>query len=83
MLRNVTKKDKLEIEVRVYTLYICRYTEVNEMAKDAVDKKIAELYATKVTVNLESKSTLTPEDFWSSMQIISCNNKAVMNLCLR
>ncbi len=53
------------------------------MAKDAVDKKIAELYATKVTVNLESKSTLSPEDFWSSMQIISCNNKAVMNLCLR
>lgn len=82
MLRNVTKKDKSEIGSWVYTLYICRYTEV-KMAKDAVDKKITELYATKVTVNLDAKSTLTPEDFWSSMQIISCNNKAVMNLCLR
>lgn len=53
------------------------------MAKDAVDQKIAELYATKVTVNLEAKSTLSPEDFWSSMQIISCNNRAVMNFCLK
>ena len=66
-----------------YILYIYVDTLEVKMAKDAVDQKIAELYATKVTVNLEAKSTLTPEDFWSSMQIISCNNKAVMNFCLR
>ena len=46
---------------------------------DAIDKKLARMYAQKTTVNLESKSTLTPEEFWNSMSIIAMNNKAVIN----
>ena len=46
---------------------------------DSIDKKLAKLYAQKTTVNLDSKSTLSPEDFWNSMAIIAMNNKAVMN----
>ncbi len=44
-----------------------------------LDSKLAELYSTKVTVNLESKSTLSPTEFWDSMELIAINNKAVMN----
>ena len=46
---------------------------------DAIDKKLAKMYAQKQTVNLDSKSTLSPEDFWNSMSIIAMNNKAVIN----
>lgn len=48
-------------------------------AADDLDQRLAELYSTKVTVNLESKSTLSPNEFWSSMELIAINNKAVMN----
>ena len=46
---------------------------------DSIDKKLAKMYAQKTTVNLDSKSTLSPEDFWNSMSIIAMNNKAVIN----
>lgn len=46
---------------------------------NAVDKKLAKLYAEKVTVNLDRKSSLDPEDFWKSMQMIAMTNKAMMN----
>ena len=36
--------------------------------------------AEKVTVNLDSRSTLDPEDFWKSMQLIAVTNKAMMRL---
>lgn len=47
---------------------------------NAIDKKLAKLYAEKVTVNLDNKSTLDPEDFWKSMQMIAVTNKAMMHL---
>ena len=47
---------------------------------NAIDKKLAKLYAEKVTVNLENRSTLDPEDFWKSMQMIAVTNKAMMHL---
>ena len=47
--------------------------------KDKTDLQIRKLYYQKVTVNLDAKSTLSPEDFWSSMHIIAMNNKAVIN----
>ena len=46
---------------------------------NAVDKKLAKLYAEKVTVNLDRKSSLDPEDFWKSMQMIAMTNKAMIN----
>ena len=46
---------------------------------DKTDKKLAEIYAQKVTVNLDAKSTLSPEDFWSSMSTIALNNRAMIN----
>ena len=50
---------------------------------DSIDKKLAKMYAQKTTVNLDSKSTLSPEDFWNSMSIIAMNNKAVMNFRMK
>lgn len=49
-------------------------------SNNAIDKKLAKLYAEKVTVNLENRSTLDPEDFWKSMQMIAVTNKAFMHL---
>ena len=43
------------------------------------DKKLNELYSSKVTVNLEAKSTITPSEFWSSMELIAVNHKAMIN----
>ena len=37
-------------------------------------------YADKVTVNLENRSTMDPEDFWKTMQVIALNNKAMLKL---
>ncbi len=48
-------------------------------SKDKTDRKLAKLYAEKVTVNLETKSTLSPEDFWSSMSMIATTNRAMIN----
>ncbi len=44
-----------------------------------MNKKLAEIYSEKLTVNLEAKSTLNPDDFWKSMDIIAGTNKALMN----
>lgn len=49
-------------------------------ATAAMDEKLAKLYAEKQTVNLDSRSTLDPEDFWRSMQMIAVANKAMMHL---
>lgn len=46
---------------------------------DDLDARLAELYSSKVTVNLEAKSTITPNEFWNSMELIALNNKAVIN----
>ncbi len=45
-----------------------------------LDKKLAELYSEKITVNLEQKSSISPDDFWKSMQVIALNNKAILNI---
>ncbi len=47
---------------------------------NAIDKKLAKIYAEKVTVNLENRSTLDPEDFWKTMQMIAVTNKAMMHI---
>ena len=43
------------------------------------DQKLAELYSSKVTVNLENKSEITPNEFWNSMELIAVNHKAMIN----
>ncbi len=43
------------------------------------DQKLAELYSSKVTVNLDAKSTIDPNKFWNSMELIAINQKAMMN----
>jgi uncharacterized protein YdhG (YjbR/CyaY superfamily) len=45
---------------------------------NAIDKKLAKIYADKVTVNLNQRSTLDPEDFWKTMQVIAVTNKAMI-----
>lgn len=47
--------------------------------RDSIDEKLAQMYASKVTVNLDSKSTLSPEDFWNSMNLMAVNYKAMIN----
>ena len=49
-------------------------------ANNAIDQKLAKMYAEKVTVNLDNQSKLDPEDFWKAMQLISVTNKAFLNL---
>ena len=43
------------------------------------DEKLAELYSSKVTVNLETKSQINPNEFWNSMELIAVNHKAMIN----
>ena len=43
------------------------------------DQKLTELYMSQVTVNLDAKSTMNPHEFWSSMELIAVNRKAMMN----
>lgn len=50
---------------------------------DDLDARLAELYSSKVTVNLEAKSTISPNEFWNSMELIAINNKAVINFKTR
>ena len=43
------------------------------------DKKLNELYSSKVTVNPDSKSTMNVNEFWNSMELIAVNHKAMIN----
>lgn len=43
------------------------------------DKKLTELYSTQVTVNLDAKSTINPNEFWNSMELIAVNRRAMIN----
>ena len=44
------------------------------------DQKLAELYSSKVTVNLDNReSTIDPNKFWNSMELIAVNHKAMIN----
>ncbi len=52
-------------------------------AVNDLDQKLTELYFEKVTVNLDSKSTITPNEFWSSMELVAINNKAVINFQMK
>lgn len=45
-----------------------------------LDKKLASMYAQKVTVNLDRTSSLSPDDFWKTMSFIAVTNKALINL---
>ena len=47
------------------------------------DQKLAELYSSKVTVNLDSKSTIDPNKFWNSMELIAVNHKAMINFKIK
>ena len=57
-----------------------RSENMSLMPNNAIDKKLAKMYAEKVTVNLDNRSALDPEDFWKSMQLIAVTNKAMMRL---
>ena len=48
------------------------------------DQKLAELYSSKVTVNLDNReSTIDPNKFWNSMELIAVNHKAMINYKLK
>jgi len=47
------------------------------------DKRLTELYSSQVTVNLEAKSTMNPDKFWNSMELIAINHKAMINYRIR
>ena len=47
------------------------------------DQKLAQLYSSKVTVNLDSKSTIDPNKFWNSMELIATNHKAMINFGIK
>ena len=44
------------------------------------DEKLAEIYSSKVTVNLDNtQSTINPNEFWNSMELVAINHKAMIN----
>ena len=47
------------------------------------DQKLAELYSSKVTVNLDAKSTVDPNQIFNSMELIAINHKAMINFRLK
>ena len=48
------------------------------------DQKLAELYSSKVTVNLDNReSKIDPNKFWNSMELIAVNHKAMINYRLK
>ncbi len=47
---------------------------------DNFDEKLAELYSSRVTVNLDNnQSSIDPNKFWNSMELIAVNHKAMIN----
>lgn len=54
-------------------------TQVSE----TIDETVREIYSEQVTVNLNTESTMTPDEFWSSMQIIAINNKSLINFRIK
>ena len=51
---------------------------------DNFDQKLAELYSSKVTVNLDNtQSAIDPNKFWNSMELIAVNHKAMINFKIR
>ena len=46
---------------------------------DNFDQKLAELYSSKVTVNLDNQSEINPNEFWNSMELIAVNHRAMIN----
>jgi len=53
-----------------------------QIAED-FDRKLTELYSSQVTVNLEAKSTMDPNKFWNSMELIAINHRAMINFKVR
>ncbi len=47
------------------------------------DEKLAEIYSSKVTVNLENKAQINPNDFFNSMEMIAMNHKAMINFRIK
>lgn len=50
------------------------------VSKNNIDKRLAELYADKVTVNLDRTSAVSPDEVWKTMQIVASNNKALVQI---
>ena len=51
---------------------------------DNFDQKLAELYSSRVTVNLDNReSTIDPNKFWNSMELIAVNHKAMINFRIK
>ena len=50
---------------------------------DNFDQKLAELYSSQVTVNLDTQSKMDPNKFWNSMELIAVNHKAMINFRVR
>lgn len=47
-------------------------------ASSDLDRRLRQIYASKVTVNLENASNLTADDIWKSLEMIAYNNKTFM-----
>lgn len=45
-----------------------------------INEKLAKIYSEKVTVNLDNRSSLSPDDFWRSMQMVASNNQAFIQI---
>ena len=46
------------------------------------DEKLAEIYSSQVTVNLDSQEKVNPTEILNSMELIAINRKAMINFRL-
>ena len=56
---------------------------MNLQITENFDQKLAELYSTQVTVNLDNQSSMDPNRFWNSMELIAINHRAMINYKVR
>lgn len=73
---------KLDTRYILY-IYVSDVTKGDLMAAPAcenLNEKLAKIYSEKVTVNLDNRSTLSPDDFWRSMQMVASTNQAFIQI---
>ena len=49
---------------------------------DNFDEKLAEIYSSQVTVNLDTQEKVNPTEILNSMELIAINRKAMINFRL-
>ena len=78
-MRKSESNSKIKVKVKLEKETI----EMQIQITNDFDQKLAQLYSSKVTVNLDNKSAMDPNKFWNSMEMIAMNHRAMINYRLK